>query len=126
MAKEEEEGKYKLYVETNPQVFNRRKYPRMPLSNTCFIKVLEEEGSFTGRMVNISANGFAFACRDNMFADIKGDHVVVEVKDFGVINRPLEGTIIRSTNNDGEYIVGCRMPQDSESIKNYVEQNYSE
>lgn len=126
LAKEEEEGKYKLYVETNPQVFNRRKYPRMPLSNTCFIKVLEEEGSFTGRMVNISANGFAFACRDNMFADIKGDHVVVEVKDFGVINRPLEGTIIRSTNNDGEYIVGCRMPQDSESIKNYVEQNYSE
>lgn len=126
LAKEEEEGKYKLYVETNPQVFNRRKYPRMPLSNTCFIKVLEEEGSFTGRMVNISANGFAFVCRDNMFADIKGDHVVVEVKDFGVINRPLEGTIIRSTNNDGEYIVGCRMPQDSESIKNYVEQNYSE
>jgi len=26
----------------------------------------------------------------------------------------------------GEYIVGCRMPRDSQVIKEYVSQNYSE
>ena len=38
----------------------------------------------------------------------------------------LEGRIIRSSNNDGEYIVGCRMPQDSDVIKKYISRNYSE
>ena len=125
-TKAEEKGGYRLVIETNPQVFNRRKYPRMPLSNLCSIKVVEEDRTFAGRMANISANGFAFACREDLFADIKGEHVVVEVRDFAIMKSPLEGVIIRSSNNDGEYIVGCRMPQDSEIIKEYVEQNYSE
>ena len=127
LAKEKENGKYKLYVETNPQVFNRRKYPRMPLSNVCSIKVKGNEASYIGRMVNISANGFAFACREEVFAENKGQDVIVEIKDFPVLRgRALEGCIIRSSNNEGEYVVGCRMPQDSETIKEYVSRNYSE
>lgn len=35
-------------------------------------------------------------------------------------DKPLEGCVIRCSNNDGEYIIGCRMPEDSEAIKDYV------
>ena len=99
----------------------------MPLTNLCTIKVKGEDTSYTGRMVNISANGFAFASREPLFADIKGKNVVVDVRSFEVLKgNVLEGCIIRSSNNDGEYIVGCRMPQDSEVIKEYVSKNYSE
>ncbi len=126
-AKNGEAGRYTLIVESNPQVFNRRKYPRMPLANACSIQIKGEEASYFGRMENISANGFAFACRDDIFASIKGKDVIVEVKDFDVLQgKPLEGCVIRSSNNDGEHIVGCRMPQDSNAIKEYVGKNYSE
>lgn len=127
LSKGGESGKYKLIVETNPQVFNRRKYPRMPLANTCTIQIKNENQSYQGRMVNISANGFAFACRDSLFAESKGKDVIVDVRDFAVLNgKPLEGCIIRSSNNDGEFVVGCRMPQDSQAIKEYVSKNFSE
>ncbi len=126
-AKKDGKSAYKLVVETNPQVFNRRKYPRMPLLNTCNIKVKGDDKSYRGRMVNISANGFAFASREILFTEIKGQDVVVEVNDFEVLNgKVLEGCIIRTSNNDGEYIVGCRMPQDSEAIRDYVSKNFSE
>lgn len=127
MTKNGEKGKYKLTVETNPQVFNRRKYPRMPLGNTCNIKVKGDEVSYRGRMVNISANGFAFASREELFANMKGKDVLLDVRDFDILGgQALEGCIIRSSNNDGEYIIGCRMPQDSEIIKEYVSKNFSE
>ncbi len=123
----EENKRYHLLVETNPQVFNRRKYPRMPLTNTCSIRVKGEEQAYHGRMVNISANGFAFACREALFVEMKGKDVLVDIKDFEVLeNEGLEGCIIRASNNDGEYIIGCRMPEDSRTIKEYVRQNYCE
>ena len=34
-----EKGQFKLTIDTNPQVYNRRKYPRMPLDNKCTISV---------------------------------------------------------------------------------------
>ena len=34
--------------------------------------------------------------------------------------------IIRCSNDEGNYIVGCRMPEDSNEIKDYVNKNYSE
>ncbi len=119
--------KYLLIVENNPQVYNRRKYPRMPLKNSCIIRVKDTDKAYTGRMVNISANGFAFACKETLFAEIKGKDVFVDVNDFDILDgEPLEGCVIRSSNNDGEHIVGCRMPQDSKVIKEYVSRNYSE
>ena len=127
MSKIEEPGSYKLTIETNPLVFNRRKYPRMPLKNTCIINLKDDNKTSQGKMVNISANGFAFAVRDASFADSKGKKVTVDVNGFTALEgKTLEGTIIRSSDNSGEYIVGCRMPQDSVVIKEYVTQNYSE
>ncbi|MBQ8822597.1 MAG: methyl-accepting chemotaxis protein [Lachnospiraceae bacterium] len=126
-AKAEEAGEYKIFVDSNPQVFNRRKYPRMPLTNVCIIRMKDSDKPYTGKMVNISANGFAFAVKDKLFAENKGQNVVVDIKNFDVLQgRELEGCIIRSSNNDGEYIVGCRMPQDSLAIKEFVNANFGE
>ena len=126
-ANQSEKGMYKLIVEGNPKVFNRRKYPRMPLKNSCMIKIKGTDKAYEGRMVNISANGFAFASKEGLFAGIKGKDVVLEVKNFDVLRgRALEGCIIRSSNNSGEYIIGCRMPEDNETIREYVSKNYSE
>ena len=122
-----DKGDYKLIVESNPQVFNRRKYPRMPLANPCVVTIKGADKEYSGKMVNISANGFAFAVRDELFANSKGENVTVDIKNFDVLaGKVLTGCIIRSSNNEGEYIVGCRMPEDNENIREYVGENYSE
>ena len=98
----------------------------MDISNTCTITVKNSGETFKGQLDNISANGFAFSVRDNVFASQKGRNVQLDVKDFAVIgNKPLTGCVIRSSNNEGEFIVGCRMPEDSEAIKEYVSRNYN-
>ena len=92
----------------------------------CTIRLEGTDKTYSGKMVNISANGFAFSVRDNVFASQKGRNVQLDVKDFAVIgNKPLTGCVIRSSNNEGEFIVGCRMPEDSEPIKEYVSRNYN-
>ncbi len=127
LSKSEEAGSYKVIVDKNPQVFNRRKYPRMPIANPCSIKLKNDDSTHYGKMVNISANGFAFMATSDIFETLKGSDVVLDVKGLAVLeNKPLEGCIIRCSNNEGNYIVGCRMPEDSEEIKVFVESNYSE
>jgi len=127
VSKNSENGKYKLKVESNPQVFNRRKYPRMPISNVCTIRVKDTKDAYVGRMVNISANGFAFVSDNATFEELKGKDIILDIKDFlPTSGNLLEGCIIRCSNNEGKFIVGCRMPEDNEKIKEYVNQNYSE
>ena len=127
MSKSDEAGNYALTVETNPKVYNRRKYPRAPLTNMCTIRVKDKDILCCGNMVNISANGFAFAVREPAFAELKGYEVSVEIDNFAVLNDEyLIGSIIRCSNNSGEYIVGCRMPMESKAIEEYVSRNYSE
>ncbi len=127
IAKGGEAGDYVLKVETNPKVFNRRKYPRMPLTSMCTIRVKETDLLCCGTMVNISANGFAFSVKEPAFAELKGQEVSLEVDDFEVLNGEyLIGSIIRCSNNDGEYVVGCRMPSDNKEIEKYISQHYSE
>ena len=124
-SKAAESGEYKLYIESNPQVHNRRKYPRMPIANACMIKFENDDKTYNGRMVNVSANGFAFSVCDSAFVNAKDKNIIVSVDNFDEIcTNPLEGCIIRCSNNDGEYTVGCRMPEDIMSIKHYVNKNY--
>lgn len=122
-----EKGQFKLTIDTNPQVYNRRKYPRMPLNNKCTISVDGTDITYYGHMVNISANGFAFSVNDSSFETMKGQNIVIEIDNFDVIkDKEIQGCIIRCSNDEGNYIVGCRMPEDSNEIKDYVNKNYSE
>lgn len=116
-----------LTINSNPSIINRRKYPRMPLSYPCRITVTETGNTYNAMTINLSANGFAFSSEDEFFAKCKNMHVTMSVSEFGLLKeRKLTGIIIRSTNNDGEHIVGCRMPEDDLSIRDYIKDNYAE
>ena len=122
-----EKGQFKLTIDTNPQVYNRRKYPRMPLNNSCTIGVDGTDITYYGRMVNISANGFVFSVNDAAFETMKGQNIAIRIDNFDVVKgKEIQGCIIRCSNDEGNYIVGCRMPEDSSEIKDYVSKNYCE
>lgn len=121
-----QDNRFQLTIQSNPSIMNRRKYPRMPISNSCII-TLASNRTFNGNMVNISANGFAFAVKSEEFAQAKGERITVSISNFALSdNNVLEGTIIRCSNNDGEYIVGCRMPEDNTAIMNYIKEHFTE
>ena len=78
-------------------------------------------------MVNISAGGFAFATTAKEFSDIRGSMVNVAINDFALLNgKTIDGMIIRISDNNGQYILGCRMLEDSQEIDDYVKANYKE
>lgn len=119
------DGAYSIAVFGNPDVVNRRKYPRMPLSVACDITLSTSDQVFEGQMVNISANGYALQTRETAILNTKGTLITIQVKNFALLaNKPLKGHVIRITDNEGMYIVGCRMLEDSKTIRDYVEQNY--
>lgn len=118
---------YRVVIHANPDVMNRRKYPRMPISNSCSILLKESQKSYEGKMINISANGFAFEVAAEEFEELKGAEISLSIPDFVLSEcRELDGCIIRCTNNSGQYIVGCRMPEDNKRIMNFVKENYAQ
>ena len=113
---------YTVRLNSRPKILNRRKYPRLDLSNPCKINMKEGGRVFAGKMDNISANGFAFLTGEAFFADHKGAELTVEIQGFDLkMHSSLEGRVIRCSDNEGIYIVGCQMPEDNEEIKKYVE-----
>ena len=57
------------------------------------------------------------------FADSKGTDILLNILSFDLPDQAaLEGHIIRSSDDEGMYIVGCQMPEDNMAIKDYVEQ----
>lgn len=123
MLKENGTGYYKFYINSNPRVVNRRKYPRLSIDNNCKIKFTSTNQSFDGRMVNISAGGYAFSSTAREFADGIGNEIELTIHGFGLLKgEPLRGIIIRSTDDEGRYIVGCRMLEDNMAIRDYVKE----
>ena len=121
LGKKNASGCYELYLDESPKVMNRRKYPRLPIANSCNVTLTAAGKSFEGKMVNISAGGFAFACRGEEFKEVVGEAVQLKIDNFPVAHgKTLQGVIIRSSNNAGTYIVGCRMLQDNPEIEEYV------
>lgn len=114
---------YEIVIEGNPKVMNRRKHPRLPMKNACEVVVKASNKTFKAQMVNLSAGGYAFACKDDTFANVVGERVQLTIQDFALLGgRSLAGIVIRSSNDHGTYIVGCRMLQDNKEIEAYVAQ----
>lgn len=114
---------YELGLEGSPKVMNRRKHPRLPMTNLCDVLLKSKNRSFDGKLVNISAGGFAFSCRAQEFANAKGELVQITIKNFPLLKeKPLSGVIIRTSKDKDSYIVGCRMPEDNIEIQNYVKE----
>lgn len=117
-------GIYQIQISSRPKINNRRKYPRMDINNDCLITVLETGQEFTGRLDNISGNGFAFTTDAAFFATAKGTRITLQIQHFEVPSHSLlEGRIIRCSNNEGHYIVGCQMPEDDPFLMKYVEEH---
>ena len=109
-------------ITTRPQILNRRKYPRIDMNNHCTITVKGTDETFEGKLDNLSANGFAFLSKDRFFSNNKGKIITVSIDNFDLpAHSVLEGQIIRCSDNDGIYIVGCQMPEDNYYIMEYVE-----
>ena len=117
-------GIYQIQISSRPKINNRRKYPRMDINNDCLITVPEIGQEFTGRLDNISGNGFAFTTDAAFFATAKGTRITLQIQHFEVPSHSLlEGRIIRCSNNEGHYIVGCQMPEDDLFLMKYVEEH---
>ena len=123
-APESGEHAFRITITTRPRINNRRKYPRMDLNNTCTIKFKNSDTEYAATMENISANGFAFLATDKIFTQSKNAEVIITIHDFALPNHNvLEGRIIRCSDDNGLYIVGCQMPEDNFYILEYVENN---
>lgn len=117
-------NQFVIRMDSRPKINNRRKYPRMDISNSCTITLRETGAVIEGTLDNISANGFAFLVHDDYFASHKGAQLSIKIHDFDLPKHDsFEGTVIRCSNNDGLYIVGCQMPEDNFFIRDYVKQH---
>ena len=117
-------NQFVIRMDSRPKINNRRKYPRMDISNSCTITLRETDAVIEGTLDNISANGFAFLVHDDYFASHKGAQLSIKIHDFDLPKHDsFEGTVIRCSNNDGLYIVGCQMPEDNFFIRDYVKQH---
>lgn len=113
---------YALQLSARPEIKNRRKYPRADVSNPCTITLKDSDTTFSGQLDNISANGFAFLIRDPFFMDHKHADVAINIQNFALSDQShLEGHVIRCSDDEGVYIVGCQMPEDNYAIRNYVD-----
>ena len=113
---------YALQLSARPEIQNRRKYPRADVSNPCTITLKDSDTTFSGQLDNISANGFAFLIRDPFFMDHKHADVAIDIQNFALSDQShLEGHVIRCSDDEGVYIVGCQMPEDNYAIRNYVD-----
>lgn len=122
LQKDSASADYQTHLSSRPKILNRRKYPRIDISNYCIVTVKETGLQYHARLNNISANGFAFLSKEPVFAEGKGTDISVTIENFALPSHStLEGHIIRCSNNNGVYIVGCQMPEDNSYIKDFVE-----
>ena len=113
---------YSILLCTRSKIINRRKYPRIDISNSCTVTLKDSGESFNGKLDNLSANGFALIMTSPVFADCHGKEITVAIHDFALPSHSeWNGRIIRCSNNDGMYIIGCQMPEDDYQIQKYVE-----
>lgn len=116
-----------MSIEGNPRVLNRRKHPRLPINNQCTVIIDNTGIAIEGEMLNISAGGFAMASQNNALKESKGKNITLKIHNFELESASeLCGCVIRVTDNEGQYIVGCRMFEERDDILEYVKERYSE
>ncbi len=78
------DANYTILLRSRSKILNRRKYPRIDISNTCTVTLADSGESFTGKLDNLSANGFALIMTSPVFADCHGKEISVHIHDFAL------------------------------------------
>ena len=106
-----------ISVEGSPVVANRRKYPRLPMKNSCEVSGRNIK-DVQGTMVNLSANGIAFSSKDKSIPMKELIRVTIKNCD---IKKELAAVIIRQTElPTGDMQYSCRMLDDDLEVEEYV------
>ena len=120
-TEKEAASSFTVQIESRPKINNRRKYPRLDITNACTITLPDGTTTIQGKLDNLSANGFAFLTHDNYFATHKGVDIHIKIHNFDLPQHDeLDGHVIRCSDSEGLYIVGCQMPGDDFFIRDYV------
>ena len=95
--------------------------------NQCHFTIEGSDMPYIGTMVNISAGGYSFFSDAEELKDAKGKYIELFIDDFPLLDgESLDGSVIRVTDNNGVYIVGCRMYSDNVDIDHYIEATETE
>ncbi len=122
-----EKCSYVIMLTGNPKIMNRRRHVRMPLKNDCYVTLPGDNQTYNGKMINLSAGGFAFEVRESRFANAKGKMVGLKVNNFELLKGcELQAKVIRASGENGNYVIGCRLLEDNKDILDYVKRNYKE
>lgn len=113
---------YYITTENNPKVSNRKKYPNMTLHADCDMTLQGlNHRTYQGKLINISTNRYAVQTQEKEIQKSKDMLLTIKLKGVdGLENMPLVGKVIRITDNNGTYIVGCRMLEDNEKLNRYI------
>ncbi len=107
-----------VQVTGKPQVANRRKFPRINLSNPCEI-ILKSGTTHNGTMKNLSAGGLSFTTED---AGMKmGELLKVHIDNFSVQKELSAVTIRKTVLPNGTLQYSCRMLDDDTDIAAYID-----
>jgi len=110
-------GRYYVRVVGNPYVINRRKHKRIPISNTC--EIANHTGkTIAGKMVNISAGGFAVEIPKTEGFVENGGTVRLQINNYPLLKDRIAGTVIRISVNKDSYLIGCRSQEEHPEIYN--------
>ena len=105
----------------NPKVMNRKKNKRMELDCPCHITIDGDDKVYSGKMLDISANGMAFITGDRQFESAEKKMITVNIPELPIKSaRTINACIMRCKPADGEYIIGCRLPGENMDIKEYI------
>ena len=108
-------GRHCIRVTGNPYVINRRKHKRIPITNAC--EVSNNTGkTVNGKMVNISAGGFAVEIPKAEGFVTNGGTVRLQIKDYPMLKERITGTVIRISANQDVFIIGCRSLEEHPEI----------
>ena len=90
-------------------VDNRKKNERSRTGNPYSSHV--KAGKYAGTVYNFKRK-----------SRIRNADVAIDIQNFALSDQShLEGHVIRCSDDEGVYIVGCQMPEDNYAIRNYVD-----
>lgn len=115
---------YKVVTSSTPKVMNRKKTPRLDITCPCEITIDGSSKTYTGQMLDVSANGMAFTSTDSVFKTAEKKIVTVTIPELPIPEaRTINGCIMRCKESSNGYILGCRLPEDNLAIQEYIEKN---